>query len=144
MAADDGRFGELDIVMGRIKTEWPFVMGSDFSPSTLALSLLSPQSTATHPSLASFLNLHDSLSSALQTSVQSHFQSFAASLPAHADFLSTLSRAQDQVRTSKQELKDAREGFAGRGKTELAGIRGRERTVRDMLKILDTMQVTLL
>lgn len=142
-SADGGKFRELDVVMGKIKGEWPFVMGSDFSPSTLALSLLSPQSTSLppHPSISSFLKLHDSLSSALQSSVQSHFQSFAASLPAHADFLTTLGRAQDQVRTSRQALRDAREGFAGRGKSELAGVRGRERTVREMLQMLDTMWV---
>ena len=141
LSADGGKFRELDVVMGKIKGEWPFVMGSDFSPSTLALSLLSPQSTSLppHPSISSFLKLHDSLSSALQSSVQAHFQSFAASLPAHADFLTTLGRAQDQVRTSRQALREAREGFAGRGKSELAGVRGRERTVREMLQMLDTM-----
>lgn len=141
MAADGGRFGELDVVMGHVKADWSFVMGSDFSPSSLALSLLSPQTTSLppHPSISSFLKLHDSLSSALQSSVQAHFQSFAASLPAHADFLSTLGRAQDQVRASRESLRNARDGFAGKGKSELAGVRARERTVRDMLQILDTM-----
>ena len=141
MKADGGKFGELDTVMRTIRNDWPFVTGSDFSASTLALSLLSPQSTSLppHPSLSSFSKLHDSLSAALQSSVQAHFQSFAASLPAHAQFLTTLSRAQDQVRTSKTALKEARDGFSGKGKSELAGIRTRERTVRDMLKILDTM-----
>jgi exocyst complex component 4 len=139
--ADGGKFGELDDVMRSIRSDWPFVTGSDFSASTLALSLLSPQSTSLppHPSLSSFSKLHESLSAALQSSVQAHFQSFAASLPAHAQFLTTLSRAQDQVRTSKAALKEARDGFAGKGKSELAGVRARERTVRDMLKILDTM-----
>jgi exocyst complex component 4 len=141
MSAEGGDFGELDTVMRTIKSEWPFVTGSDFSPSTLALSLLSPGSTSlpAHPTLSSFTKLHDSLSAALQSSVQSHFQSFAASLPSHAHFLTTLSRAQDQVRTSKAALKEARDGFAGKGKSELSGVRARERTVRDMLKILDTM-----
>jgi exocyst complex component 4 len=141
MSADGGKFGELDTVMRTIRNDWPFVTGSDFSASTLALSLLSPQSTSLppHPSLSSFSRLHDSLSAALQSSVQAHFQSFAASLPAHAQFLTTLSRAQEQVRTSKSALKEARDGFAGKGKSELAGVRARERTVRDMLKILDTM-----
>jgi len=136
-----GMFGELDTVMRQCKNEWPFIMASDFSPSTLALSLLSPQTTSLpqHPSLTSFTKLHNSLSLALQSSVQGHFQSFAASLPAHASFVTTLSRAQDQVRTSKAALKEARDGFGGKGKSELAGIRARERTVRDMLKILDIM-----
>jgi len=139
--ADGGKFGELDTVMRAIRNDWPFVTGSDFSASTLALSLLSPQSTSLppHPSLSSFSRLHDSLSSALQSSVQAHFQSFAASLPSHAEFLTTLSRAQDQVRTSKTALKEARDGFAGTGKSELASVRARERTVRDMIKLLDTM-----
>lgn len=141
VSADGGKFGELDSVMKTVRSDWPFITGSDFSASTMALSLLSPQSTSLppHPSLSSFSKLHDSLSAALQSSVQAHFQSFAASLPAHAQFLTTLSRAQDQVRTSKAALKEAREGFAGKGKSELAGVRARERTVRDMLKILDTM-----
>lgn len=139
-----GKFAELDTVMRQCKSEWPFIMASDFSPSTLALSLLAPQSTSLpqHPPLAAFLKLHNSLSLALQSSVQGHFQSFAASLPAHASFLTTLGRAQDQVRTSKTALKEARDGFGGKGKSELAGIRARERTVRDMLKILDIMSVS--
>ncbi|KAK4685429.1 exocyst complex component 4, partial [Tremellales sp. Uapishka_1] len=139
---DDGKFGEIDGVLKKIRKDWPFVMESDFSPSTLALSLLSDTPSTSlpgHPSLNSFMNLHNALSTALQTAVQSHFQSFAASLPAHAAFLATLGRAQQQVRTSKEALKDARDGFAGKGKSELAGVRARERVVRDMLKILDTI-----
>jgi exocyst complex component 4 len=141
-SAEGGKFGAIDGVLGKIRKDWPFVLESDFSPSTLALSLLSqtPSTTLpTHPSLSSFLKLHDALSSSLQSAVQAHFQSFAASLPAHASFLSTLARAQQQVRTSKDALKEARDGFAGKGKSELAGVRARERVVRDMLKILDIM-----
>lgn len=140
-AADNGRFGELDIVVAKIKAEWPTILASDLSPSTLALSLLSPSSTTLppHPSLSSFLQLHETLSTALQSSVQSHFQSFAASLPAHADFLVTLGRAQSQVKSSKQALRDARDGFHGGQKSELASVRARERTVRDILAVLDIM-----
>ena len=137
--ATDGKFGEVDVVLKKIRKDWPFVMESDFSPATLALSLLSQTPTLTHPSLSSFLKLHDALSSSLQSAVQGHFQSFAASLPAHATFLSTLGRAQQSVRSSKDALKEARDGFAGRGKSELAGVRARERVVRDMLNILDIM-----
>ena len=139
---DGGKFGEIDGVLRKIRKDWPFVVESDFSASTLALSLLSQTSPGTlpaHPSLSSFLKLHEALSSSLQSAVQAHFQSFAASLPAHATFLSTLARAQQQVRTSKEALKEAREGFAGKSKSELAGVRLRERVVRDMLRILDVM-----
>lgn len=134
--------GDIDVVLQKIKKEWPFVLESDFSPSTLALSLLArapSTSLPAHPPLASFNRLHENLSLALQSAVQSHFQTFAASLPQHATFLTTLGRAQDQVKLSKQELNDARDGFAGKGRGELAGIRARERQVRDMLRILDTM-----
>jgi exocyst complex component 4 len=137
-----GRFAEVDSVLRQIKKDWPFVMESDFSPSTLALSLLSQTPSSSlpqHPSLSSFLKLHDALSSSLQASVQAHFQSFAASLPTHAGFLATLSRAQEQVRASQSALKEARDGFAGKGKAELAGVRARERQVREMLDLLDVM-----
>lgn len=140
--SEGGKFGEIDSVMRKISQDWPFVLESDFSPSTLALSLLSRSPSSSlpqHPPLSSFMRLHDSLSVALQSAVQSHFQTFAASLPAHANFLATLARAQQQVKKSKEDLKAAREGFAGKGKSELAGVRARERMVRDMLKILDTM-----
>lgn len=142
--ADGGRFGQIDGVLQKIRKDWPFVLESDFSSATLALSLLSQSPSSSlpaHPSLSSFLRLHDALSSSLQSAVQAHFQSFAASLPAHASFLSTLGRAQQQVRTSKDALKEAREGFAGKGRSELAGFRARERVVRDVLKILDVMWV---
>lgn len=133
----EGKFVAVDNVLVNIKKEWPFVLESDFSPSSLALSLLSKSNS--HPSLSAFLRLHDALSASLQTAVQAHFQSFAASLPAHAQFITTLSTAQDQVRSSRDSLKEARDGFAGKGKSELAGVRARERTVRDMLRLLDTM-----
>ncbi|EIW69172.1 hypothetical protein TREMEDRAFT_31499 [Tremella mesenterica DSM 1558] len=125
----DGKFSEIENVLRKIKKDWPFVLESDFSPSTLALSLLSQAPSSSlpqHPSLNSFLRLHDALSTALQSAVQQHFQTFAASLPAHATFLATLGRAQQQVKLSKEALKEAREGFAGKGKSELAGIRARE------------------
>ncbi|WVF66723.1 hypothetical protein IAT40_001465 [Kwoniella sp. CBS 6097] len=139
---EGGKFGDIDDVLRKIRKDWPFVLESDFSPSTLALSLLSQSSTSSlpsHPGISSFLRLHESLSTSLQTAVQAHFQSFAASLPAHATFIATLSKAQEQVKKSKEALREARDGFAGKGKSELAGIRARERMVRDMLKILDTI-----
>lgn len=141
---EGGQFGEIDSAMRQVKKDWPFVMESNFSSSSLALSLLSQTpspSLPQHPGLAPFLRLHESLSAGLQAAVQAHSKSFAASLPAHQNFLDILARAQEQVRKSKQELKAARDGFAGKGKSELSGIRARERTVRDMLRILDTMQV---
>ncbi|WRT65409.1 uncharacterized protein IL334_002352 [Kwoniella shivajii] len=141
-AGDGGKFSDIDEVLQKIRKDWPFVMESDFTPSTLALSLLSqePKSSLTsHPPLASFLRLHECLSSSLQAAVQAHFQSFAASLPQHATFIATLSKAQEQVKKSKEALKEARDGFAGKGKSELSGIRARERMVRDMLGILDTI-----
>jgi exocyst complex component 4 len=137
-----GKFAEIDSILRKIRKDWPFVLESDFSPSTLALSLLSQSPSSSlpqHPALSSFMSLHGALSTALQTAVQSHFQTFAASLPAHASFVATLGRAQQQVKKSKGDLREARDGFAGKGKSELAGVRARERVVRDMLKILDTM-----
>lgn len=141
---EGGEFGEIDSAMRQVKQDWPFVMESDFSPSSLALSLLSQTpspSLPQHPSLSSFLRLHEFLSAGLRAAVQAHSKSFAASLPSHRNFLDILQKAQEQVRKSKQELKAARDGFAGKGKTELTGVRARERTVRDMLRILDIMQV---
>jgi exocyst complex component 4 len=138
--SEGGKFAEIDQVLQTIRKDYPFVLESDFSPSTLALSLLSQTApTLSHPPLPSFLQVHDALSTALQAAVQAHFQSFAASLPAHANFLAALRRAQQQVKSSKETLREAREGFGGKGKAELAGVRARERQVRDMLQILDTM-----
>ena len=131
--SDPNKFSEINTVLHRIKNDWPFVLESDFSASTLSLSLLGSSR------LEHFIEIHNALSTALQASVQAHFQSFAASLPAHANFLATLGRAQSQIRASKIALKEARDGFGAQGKTELAGIRARERQVRDMLQVLDTM-----
>jgi exocyst complex component 4 len=142
VSEEGGKFAEVDGVLRKIRKDWPFVLESDFSPSTLALSLLSSMPSSSlpaHPGLSSFMKLHEALSSALQAAVQAHFQGFAASLPAHATFLSTLGRAQQQVRASKAALREARDGFSGKGKSELAGVKARERMVRDMLKILDVM-----
>lgn len=81
--------------------------------------------------------MHSALSSSLQTAVQAHFQTFAASLPTHSNFVHTLERAQEQVKTSRDALKEAREGISDKGKAELASVRARERMVREMLQILD-------
>ncbi|OWZ70298.1 hypothetical protein AYX14_04331 [Cryptococcus neoformans] len=123
---EGGQFGEIDSAMRQVKKDWPFVMESNFSSSSLALSLLSQTpspSLPQHPGLAPFLRLHESLSAGLQAAVQAHSKSFAASLPAHQNFLDILARAQEQVRKSKQELKAARDGFAGKGKSELDNLK---------------------
>ena len=136
---DGGRYGEIDSVLRKIQKSWPFVLESDFAPSTLALSLLSETDGHSRSPLRAFLQVHDELSDALQSAVQAHFQSFAASLPAHSSFNSTLGRAQQQTKTSKTALREARAAFAGKGKGELAGVKSREKSVRDMLSLLDTM-----
>lgn len=113
-----------------------------FSPASLALSLLSSTHTGglpDHPDLREFLQVHTNLSSSLQTAVQAHFQTFAASLPTHSHFVQTLERAQTQVKTSRDALKEARDGINGKGKAELASVRARERMVREMLQILDVV-----
>ncbi|ODN76972.1 hypothetical protein L202_05535 [Cryptococcus amylolentus CBS 6039] len=138
----NGQASDIDLTLRQVRKDWPFVMESDFSASTLALSLLSDHPSSSlpeHPGISPFLRLHDSLSTALQSAVQSESKPFAASLPAHQNFLDILAKAQEQVRESKSDLKAARDGFAGKGKTELAIVRTREKTVRDMLKILDTI-----
>ncbi|ORX36436.1 Sec8 exocyst complex component-specific domain-domain-containing protein [Kockovaella imperatae] len=138
-ADEDSKYGEIDGVLRKIQQTWPFVLESDFSPSTLALSLLAETDGTARSPLRAFLKVHDELSMALQSAVQSHFQTFAASLPSHSAFLSTLIRAQEQAKNSKIALREAREGFAGRGKSELASIKSREKTVRDMLSLLDVV-----
>lgn len=72
--------------------------------------------------------------------MQSHFQTFAASLPTHSNFVATLERAQAQVKLSREGLKEAREGIGAKGKAELASIRTRERMVKEMLQILDLVE----
>ncbi|BEI80172.1 hypothetical protein CcaverHIS002_0107010 [Cutaneotrichosporon cavernicola] len=138
-----GRFAEIDAVMRKIRTDWPFIMDGDFSPSSLALSLLASetgQGGTEHPDLQSFLRVHTALSGSLQKAVQSHFQTFAASLPTHSNFVATLDRAQEQVKTSREGLKEAREGIGAKGKAELASIRTRERMVKEMLQVLDLVE----
>ncbi|KAL1410158.1 exocyst subunit [Vanrija albida] len=135
-----GKFAEIDGVMRRIRKDWPFIMEGDFSSSSLALSLLSQapsRSLPPHPDLEDFEAVHSALSISLQTAVQSHFQTFAASLPTHANFVAALERAQAQVKVSRAALKDAQEGISNKGKAELASVRTRERMVREMLQILD-------
>lgn len=85
------------------------------------------------------MSIHGALSTSLQKSVQSHFQTFAASLPTHTNFVAALERAQAQVKSSREALKEAREGISGKGKAELASVRMRERMVREMLQVLDLM-----
>jgi exocyst complex component 4 len=87
--------------------------------------------------------IHSALSSSLQKAVQSHFQTFAASLPTHANFVAALERAQAQVKSSREALKTARDGLSDKGKAELASVRMRERMVREMLQILDLMWVEM-
>jgi exocyst complex component 4 len=85
------------------------------------------------------MDVHGALSTSLQKAVQSHFQTFAASLPNHATFMATLERAVAQIKQSREALREAREGISGKGKAELASVRNRERMVREMLQILDIM-----
>ncbi len=144
-------------VLRKIQREWPFVLDPDFAPSSLALSLLSSSSSQlSHPGLSAFLALQTSLASALQQAVQKHYQTYAASLPAHAALLDSMSRAQSMVREAKKQLRESRElltGGAGGGggaadptspatggkRAEMGVLWAKERMLRDMLKTLDTM-----
>jgi exocyst complex component 4 len=127
-----------------------------FAPSSLALSLISSSTrSGSHPPLREFLALHAALSSALQRAVQKHYQTYASSLPEHAQLLSALSRAQGLVRETKKQLLNSKDLLSGgvgdvddatpqagltTGKrAEMGSLWNKERTLKDMLKTLDVM-----
>ncbi len=141
----NGEFGDVDSVLRKIQRDWPFVLDPEFAPTSLALSLLSSSSTQTsHPPLREFLTLHSTLSTALQRSVQRHYETYASSLPEHARLSEALGRAQGLVKDTKKLLVVSRgllggDGDGGGSKMEMGLTWGRERVVRDMLKMLDVM-----
>ena len=141
----NGEFGDVDSVLRNIQRNWPFVLQSDFAPTSLALSLLSSSTTRTsHPPLGDFLALHARLSNALQSAVQNHYETYASSLPEHARLSEALGRAQALVKDTKKLLIGSRgllsgDGDGGGKKLDMGLTWSRERVVRDMLKMLDAM-----
>ncbi|KAJ9123257.1 hypothetical protein QFC22_001453 [Naganishia vaughanmartiniae] len=108
-------FDDVDAVLRKIRRDWPEVLGPDFSPTTLALSLLSSSTATQQPDhrLPQFLQAHQTLSQSLSQTVKTHYQVYANSLPVHADLLSALGRIQSVVRETKEGLKRGKELLAG-------------------------------
>lgn len=158
-------FADVDAVLRKIKRDWPFVLDKHFAPTSLALSLLEPienpraTPSSAHPPLSDFVQLHTQLSTSLSRAVQKHYQTYASSLPAHRNLVDALARAQTIVKSTKKQLKESKALLAGSSpaaikstsgkmialnggnkRAEMVTLRGREKTLRDMLKTLDAIE----
>ena len=89
--------------------------------------------------LSSFHALSVSLLRSLQSTVQTHSSSFAASISTHNSFFNSLTQAQVEVREARATLAEAKEALSGERKAEVGALWGRGRMVKEMLGLLDVM-----
>lgn len=100
--------------------------------------LLSPPPNSPQ-NLSSFHSLSVQLLRSLQSTVQTHSSSFAASISTHNSFHAALIQAQTEVREARATLTEAKEALSGERKAEVGALWGRGRMVKDMLGLLDVM-----
>ncbi|KAH7055486.1 Sec8 exocyst complex component-specific domain-containing protein [Auriculariales sp. MPI-PUGE-AT-0066] len=106
--------------------EWGFVMDDDFNPVELALQLLDD----------SFSRSKLLLERSLKSTVDKHYQAFAASLPHHSALVTSLTTSQQQITEARAKLQEAKDAFSTK-RADLVQLWSRGQTVEEMIKILD-------
>ncbi|KZV93778.1 hypothetical protein EXIGLDRAFT_612626 [Exidia glandulosa HHB12029] len=121
-------------VLDQIQDEWGFVMDDDFNPVDLALQLLDDSSVG--KDLDSFLRTKRMLERSLKSTVDKHYQAFAAALPHHSALVSSMSTTQAQVSEARTKLQEAKDALSSK-RADLVQLWSRGQTVEEMIKILD-------
>lgn len=129
--------GEVDAVLDQIQDEWGFVMDDDFNAVELALALLDDSSVG--KDLDSFLRTKRILERSLKSTVDKHYQAFAASLPHHASLVTSMTTTQAQVADARTKLLEAKDALSSK-RADLVQLWSRGHTVEEMINLLDEIE----
>lgn len=134
---DEKAFREICAVLRKVQEEWGFVVEDDFNSVALALSLLDDSSLGS--SKREFVEVKELIESALQGTVDDHYESFATAISLHNNVLSSLGSAQNGVSAARRRLRDAREAL-GAKRADLVQLWQRSQVVKESLRLLDTIE----
>ncbi|KAN0063376.1 exocyst subunit [Thecaphora frezii] len=136
-STDDRGFREINAVLRKVKAEWPFVADDDFNSVSLALSMLDESSLGA--SRQDFDTMKALIETALQGTVDDHYESFATAITLHNSVLQSLTAAQNSVSGARRRLRDSREAL-GAKRADLVQMWQRSQAVKESLRLLDIVE----
>ena len=136
-ARDPPHFQGLHAVLRKIKTEWGFLLDTDFNPVRLSMALL-PHGPL-RGSMSDFSSLAGLIETSLQSTVGDHFHSFASAIHVNHGMISSLSASQDGVSAARQQLQSARDALGTR-RADLVQMWQRLQSVKEAMRILALLE----
>lgn len=135
--SDAPNFQTLHAVLRKIKTEWGFLLDTDFNPVRLSMALL-PHGPL-RGSMSDFSSLAGLIETSLQSTVGDHFNSFASAITVNHGMISSLSASQDGVSAARQQLQSARDALGTR-RADLVQMWQRLQSVKEAMRVLALLE----
>lgn len=136
-ASDPRAFQSINAVLRKVQVEWPFVANDQFNSVALALSMLDESSLGA--SRFEFDQVKQMIETALQGTVDDHYESFASAITTHNSVLQSLTVAQTSVSGARRRLRDSREAL-GAKRADLVQMWQRSQAVKEALRLLDLVE----
>ncbi|SJX62766.1 related to SEC8-protein transport protein [Sporisorium reilianum f. sp. reilianum] len=134
---DPRAFQSINAVLRKVEAEWPFVANDHFNSVALALSMLDGSSLGA--SRFEFDQVKQLIETALQGTVDDHYESFATAITTHNSVLQSLTTAQTSVSGARRRLRDSREAL-GAKRADLVQMWQRSQAVKEALRLLDLVE----
>lgn len=134
---DPRAFQSINAVLRKVEAEWPFVTNDHFNSVALALSMLDESSLGTDR--FEFDQVKQHIETALQGTVDDHYESFATAITMHNSVLQSLTTAQTSVSGARRRLRDSREAL-GAKRADLVQMWQRSQAVKEALRLLDLVE----
>ncbi|TKY85669.1 hypothetical protein EX895_005209 [Sporisorium graminicola] len=135
--SDPRSFQSINAVLRKAEAEWPFVANDHFNSVALALSMLDESSLGA--SRFEFDQVKQLIETALQGTVDDHYESFATAITTHNSVLQSLTTAQTSVSGARRRLRDSREAL-GAKRADLVQMWQRSQAVKEALRLLDLVE----
>ena len=135
--SDPRAFQSINAVLRKVEAEWPFVANDHFNSVALALSMLDDSSLGA--SRFEFDQVKQLIETALQGTVDDHYESFATAITTHNSVLQSLTAAQTSVSGARRRLRDSREAL-GAKRADLVQMWQRSQAVKEALRLLDLVE----
>ncbi|KAJ9479220.1 Exocyst complex component SEC8 [Pseudozyma hubeiensis] len=135
--SDPRAFQSINAVLRKVEAEWPFVVNDQFNSVALALSMLDESSLGA--SRFEFDQVKHMIETALQGTVDDHYESFAGAITTHNSVLQSLTAAQTSVSGARRRLRDSREAL-GAKRADLVQMWQRSQAVKEALRLLDLVE----
>nr|CDI53407.1 related to SEC8-protein transport protein [Melanopsichium pennsylvanicum 4] len=135
--SDPRAFQSINAVLRKVEAEWPFVANDHFNSVALALSMLDESSLGA--SRLEFDQVKQLIETALQGTVDDHYESFATAITMHNSVLQSLTSAQTSVSGARRRLRDSREAL-GAKRADLVQMWQRSQAVKEALRLLDLVE----